>query len=101
MLENVNSKTFEPHVNSTFVVRHESGTEHQLKLVKVEENTKSPDVEQFSLVFTGTRDQLLPQGNYEFEHPKMGKLTLFVVPVAGTDLTVHRYQVVFARLRQK
>src|SRR5690242_9103226 len=101
MLDKLNRQALEPHLNTTFIVREESGSPHELKLTAIEENTKSPAVEQLSLIFTGDSGRFLPQGNFEFEHPQIGKTTLFVVPVVGTDPSMHRYQVVLSRVREK
>ncbi len=51
----------------------------------------------FSLVFHGPEDRLLPQRSYTFEHDKIGRFDLFVVPVEKAPGAI-RYQVIFNRL---
>lgn len=39
---------------------------------------------QFSLVFRGPADPLLPQGTYRFRHAALGDFAFFITPVART-----------------
>jgi len=52
--------------------------------------------ENFSLIFSGPADRLLPQQMYRFEHPKLGGLDLFIVPIGREQGRLH-YQAVFNR----
>jgi hypothetical protein len=56
----------------------------------------------FSVMFCGPLQPVLPQGIYHLEHPELGPLALFLVPVGpdepadpGQAPTVMRYQAVF------
>jgi hypothetical protein len=49
----------------------------------------------FSLVFTGSADGIRPQGIYALEHETLGRLELFLVPLAP-DGTSARYQAIFS-----
>ena len=51
--------------------------------------------EPFSLVFTGPRDVCLAQGVYALQHPELGPLEIFLVPV-GSDATSRRYEAIFS-----
>lgn len=51
----------------------------------------------FSLMFNGPADRPLPQRSYTFEHEKIGRFDLFVVPIEKTPDAI-RYQVIFNRL---
>ena len=56
-------------------------------------------VEVFSLVFDGPADFLLPQSIYSFEHERIGRFDLFVVPVGQKSGSV-QYQAIFNRVRR-
>jgi hypothetical protein len=54
-----------------------------------------PDVRAaFSLLFRGPAAQMIPQGTYEFAHPSLGPVSIFIVPV-GADANGVRYQAIF------
>ena len=48
----------------------------------------------FSLMFDGPPDLLLQQGMYELEDAKLGKVSVFIVPV-GRSADAISYQVIF------
>ena len=49
----------------------------------------------FSVLFRGPLDPILPQQIYRLEHPKLGALEVFLVPVGRGEDGV-RYELVFA-----
>ena len=52
---------------------------------------------QFSLIFTGTLEHVLPSQIWPLEHEELGRLEVFVVPVGPNQANdAMRYQVVFA-----
>jgi len=53
--------------------------------------------ENFSLIFLGTPDRVLPQKIYTFESAQLGRFELFIVPIAR-DQAGTRYQASFSRL---
>jgi hypothetical protein len=53
--------------------------------------------ENFSLIFLGTPDRVLPQKIYTFESAQLGRFELFIVPIAR-DQNGTRYQAIFSRL---
>ena len=55
------------------------------------EGTRQP----FTLEFEGPGDPFLPQGIYQFQHPGLGVLELFVVPLGPIEGTL-RYEIVLA-----
>ncbi len=74
--------SFEPYLNTTFRLNLEGGEAIDLELV--EANDKTPerfDGEQFSLIFKGPPDSYIEQQTCPLEHPAMGRLDLFLVPV--------------------
>jgi len=54
----------------------------RLKLIKVTETVSRPPQEQFTAVFLAPPDSGLEQRIYEMEHPVLGRMDLFLVPVA-------------------
>ncbi|HYG78903.1 MAG TPA: hypothetical protein VD861_00865, partial [Pyrinomonadaceae bacterium] len=51
-------------------------------------------MERYSLFFQGPGDIMLNQGTFTLDHPSMGELTLFMVPIARAP-EGFRYEVVF------
>ncbi|HLL76213.1 MAG TPA: hypothetical protein VK421_13245 [Pyrinomonadaceae bacterium] len=95
MLERMSREDFEPHLNTTF--RLLRGEEEPLELELVEitggeghfENSYS-----FSLLFRGGLHFVLQQHIFTLEHPALGTLDLFLVPVAR-EADGYRYEAVF------
>lgn len=83
MSERLHFAAFEPHVASTF--RLTPDAEHpafDVTLVGAEELvTGSESEESFSLVFRGPVEPRLEQMIRHLEHPALGELDLFLVPV--------------------
>jgi len=52
------------------------------------------------LLFKGPRTVVLPQQTYQMEHPVLGTLALFLVPVRQDDNATY-YESVFNRLIQQ
>lgn len=53
--------------------------------------------EKFSLIFSGSRSDLLEQNTYPFEHQTLGRFDLFIVPVFTSNLDRIDYQAVINR----
>jgi hypothetical protein len=51
-------------------------------------------MERYSLFFYGPADIMLKQGTFTLDHPEMGEIMLFMVPV-GREERGFRYEVVF------
>lgn len=82
MREQLTRIAFVPHLDTTF--RMNVVGEDSIDLVLIEANDKTPERfegEQFSLIFKGPLDPFLPQQIYPLDHPAMGRLDLFLVPV--------------------
>jgi hypothetical protein len=89
--------SFRAHVGTVFEVA--DGPEPvALDLVSVTALDHRPDArrrEPFSLLFDGPSSPLLPQRTYRLEHARLGRLEIFLVPVArGADGRVS-YEAVF------
>lgn len=93
-------------LRTTFQVRVGEHQLHPLKLVKIDVREPSPlddpnaldaEFERFTLVFAGSRGERLPQENYHFEHPQIGRFEMFIVPVTSIDSKWQKYEAVFNR----
>ncbi len=93
---------FARYMKTSFTVRLPSKT---VKLVLVEANAfaamtpASEDArnEKFSLLFRGPTRQPLEQDTYLFEHPRIGRLSIFIVPIGCMDTTHCYYEAIFDR----
>ena len=76
---------FEANLNTAFLLKIDSGSPIELKLIAVQphqsEVHERPDMERFSVFFVGPEDFLLPQNIYALKHDKMGEFDLFLVPI--------------------
>ena len=99
-------ETLADHLHTTFHVHTGEQHLHPLQLIRVEvkepsarENPNAPDAEfeRFSLVFAGSQADRLPQENYLFEHPQIGRFEMFIVPVFSLDTRRQKYEAVFNR----
>ena len=59
--------------------------------------TTRTNPESFSLTFRGPADRLLPQQTHIFEHEKVGRFNLFIVPL-GREAGAIQYQAIFNRM---
>jgi hypothetical protein len=66
-----------------------------LRLVEVADERVSGGMRQFSLLFHGPADRLLPQGTYALRHDALGDLDLFIVPIVGSNRERIVYQACF------
>ncbi|MGA7498480.1 MAG: hypothetical protein WBX00_17265 [Isosphaeraceae bacterium] len=103
MLDQLTVTDFAAHVNTSFRVLLGSGDVLDLELIEAKtigesRRPDSPGIRQhaFSLIFRGPRDRLLPQRIYPVEHPTLGALDIFLVPLGpeGDSQGLH-YQAVF------
>ena len=93
MLEDLTPDAFAPHVGEGF--RLAGAVDVVLRAVDhgapAPEGLRAP----FSLRFTGPAEPVVPQGLHPLEHPALGRLELFVVPIVGTGPDGAVYEVVF------
>jgi hypothetical protein len=109
MLDKLTSADFAPHLHETFQLSlgpwgqpHDPaahGALLALELVEVEDLgvERAADVPRgrpFSLIFRQPAGAHLPQRIYSIEHPTLGRLDIFLVPI-GPDQGGMRYQAVF------
>ena len=117
MLERLTQEDFHRRLNETFRLRLEqetlglrlteaeklgepraaldrTGGQAPFPRVGKEPVPPGPQRQAFSLVFTGPPTPVLPQRIYRLEHPEMGSLDIFLVPIGiGPEGT--RYQAIF------
>ena len=97
-LEQLQSNDFVPYLNQTFTIRLDGIEPIGLELVRVTQSGTGfrPGARQpFSLHFLGpVSSQYLLQHMYPLEHPEMGVLDLFLVPL-GPEEGRMRYEAIF------
>ncbi len=82
MPEKLTRASFEPHLNTTFRLVHDGPETFDLALIEVVDKTPVGfPGEQFSILFKGPSEPMLLQQTCTLEHPEMGQLRLFLVPV--------------------
>jgi hypothetical protein len=89
---------FRRHLGTKFGVRVETPRPLELELAEIKSysstNKEHGGMERFSLFFHGPGDIMLKQGTFTLDHPEMGEVMLFMVPI-GRDERGVRYEVVF------
>jgi hypothetical protein len=88
------SEQFAEHTGSTFAVRFAPETIVEMNLVEVKRRKRDERLDAFSLLFAAPPDTPLWQNLFQVEHPVLGAMELFLVPVGGDDQGV-RYEAVF------
>jgi hypothetical protein len=98
MLEKFEIGTFAPYLGETFRIQAPDSPSAEMTLIEAtalgEGTAPEGQRAQFSLVFRGTRDRVLPQRIYRVEHDAIGEFDLFLVPI-GPDQEGMRYEAVF------
>jgi hypothetical protein len=85
---------FEPHLGSDFAIEA-NGKRLDLKLAEVERlGAAWREGGAFSLLFLSAPGPFLPQGVYPVQHPALGILEVFIVPLGPKD-GGNQYQVIF------
>ena len=99
VLSRLKQEDFVRYINSSFSIRMSPTIVWKVDLYKVTENKAGTlqGLKNFSLFFRGSHDNFLRQNTYNFEHPQLGKFSLFIGP-AGTSGTLKQYEAVFNRL---
>ena len=77
-------------VNSPFMARMSDGPAQALDLIGVD-----GDAGAFSLFFSGEVTRPFHQNTYWFEHPRLGRFEMFIVPVGRSDGNHCYYEAVF------
>lgn len=69
-----------------------------LELVQVTNLMETPRQIGFSVIFLGPADRMMPQHIYRLQHPQLGEMDLFLVPV-GKQQSGYEYEAVFNHLK--
>lgn len=96
-LEDLTIADFAPHVGERFALAMpELERDLELELEAATAVAERPGARAaFSLIFRGPAEPLLAQAIYALEHDELGRLEIFVVPVArGADGA--RYEAIFS-----
>jgi hypothetical protein len=98
MLDRLTADSFAPYEGTEFIVDALPGDAIRLRLRSITRfaiQPHAPRPEPFSLEFLGPGTPVPPQSIYSLEHPDMGRLDLFVVPLGperGGDMV---YEIAF------
>jgi len=90
---------FAEQMGSTFTVRFGPETQVEMKLIEVTEPKHSGQREAFSLLFQAPPGTPVWQNLFPVEHPKLGAMDLFLVPVGGDERGID-FEAVFNRIVQ-
>ena len=98
MLDRLTSRDFSSHVGEPFAVTAPDGERLDFVLTEVGEHGAAPPGAArtpFFVLWRGPGHRLLPQGTYPVEHAGLGRLDLFIVPIAK-EADGYRYEAVFS-----
>ena len=88
---------FARHLNTTFRAQASGSRTVELKLIKISELTGNKKAG-FALLFDGARGKILSQDVYSFQHDKMGRFSLLMVPVVTRRRNQPHYEVIINKL---
>ena len=94
--EKITAEMFRAQLDSEFRVALQGG-EVSLRLVEVTDPVTAAGFERFSLFFHGPSDALLPDGLHTFHHESLGWLSIFIVPIFGSNAERIVYEASFNR----
>jgi hypothetical protein len=109
-LQEITCSDLTRQLNTTFHIKAGSGRTIKVALAEVKIRPEKPlkpgqhppkdaGHEKFSLIFSGSRDELLSQDAYSFEHRTLGRFDLFIVPICTRNPSKIDYQAVVNRPR--
>jgi hypothetical protein len=89
---------FTPLVGQTFTMsaRRDAISVVLSEVADLKPATAAKDEARFSLLFTAPGREARPQGTYQLQHPKLGSVALFVVPI-DRGASARRYQAIINR----
>ena len=89
---------YRKHIDTIFVVSDAAASSVRLRLAAVFGERVAGAIRQFSLFFHGPPDRVLSQGTYHLDHDAIGPLSLFLVPVIGSNNERIVYEACFTTL---
>jgi hypothetical protein len=85
-LDELQASDFEARLGQEYALPLRDGRLPLVLLEVAELPEPGPSVRRgFSLVFRSARPGALPQGTYALEHPELGQLEIFIVPIGPRD----------------
>ena len=88
--------TFEPHIGSEFSIAGDVDRRVVLDRVnRLASRSHGDRTEPFSMVFLGPSGDPLPQATYTVEHPDLGDIAIFLVPIGPDRAGRQQYEAVF------
>jgi hypothetical protein len=96
MDDSLTHDAFAQNVNTKFHVSADDTNQVELELAEVSELKQFKAHEQFTVVFRGPLDLFMSQGMRSFDHDKLGRFELFIVPIRQ-DGEGYYYEAVFSR----
>jgi len=106
-LDQVRVGAFAAHLATPFWVLPNQGPATRLELVAVQPSpppgdpvqAAAPDAwnEKFTLWFRGLPSQPLEQDTYVFDHSRIGRFAMFIVPMGSTEAGYPLYEAIFNR----
>ena len=85
---------FEPLEGESFTVGAQDLSLELVGVTKLSGSEKDPERHPFSLTFKGRCSDMPAQGLYRLEHPTVGELEIFLVPV-GMEGEAYLFEAVF------
>lgn len=96
-IKTLSQAEFTPHLNTKFKIHTDALGVVEAELIDIT-GKKLENQESFSLIFSTAKDKIFDQKIYKIDHPEMGELELFMVPVTSNKKDEMHYQVIFSRL---
>ena len=87
---------FRPHIGGDFTI-DDRGQRVVLRLADVADGGVANGMHQFSLIFHGPADRVLPDAIHALSHPSFGTLDIFLTPVVGSNASRTVYQACFSQ----
>ena len=100
MRDSISREEFSNSVNSRFRLKLDESSSLDVELVTFEDLGSDARQEQFSLVFRGPAQPVLPQTIYQLEHEGIGLFNIFLVPVGRDNLGAY-YEAIFNRFPEQ
>jgi hypothetical protein len=96
-LETLTREDFAACIGSSFRLCPDHPDAFDLVVEQVSELKAIEGQESFSVYFRGPADRGVPQATYPLENDRLGRLEIFIVPIAR-DENGYRYEALFNRL---
>jgi len=95
MDDSLTQEAFAQNLNTKFQVSVDDTNQAELELAEVSELKQFKAHEQFAVVFRGPLDLFMGQGMRSFDHDRLGRFELFIVPIRQ-DGAGYYYEAVFS-----